>query len=51
MFSCEYCETFMNTYFEEHLRTTAFCTAVALLPLDLTYFRLMFLSYTRFQGV
>ena len=24
VFSCEYCETFKNTYFEEHLRTTAF---------------------------
>ena len=23
MLSCEYCETFKNTYFEEHLRTTA----------------------------
>ena len=23
MFSCEYCEIFNNTYFEEHLRTTA----------------------------
>ena len=23
MFSCEYCEIFKNTYFEEHLRTAA----------------------------
>ena len=23
VFSCEYCETFKNTYFEEHLRTAA----------------------------
>ena len=23
MFSCEYCQTFKNTYFEEHVRTTA----------------------------
>ena len=23
MFSCEYCEIFINTYFEEHLRTAA----------------------------
>ena len=23
MFSCEYCENFKNTYFEEHLRTAA----------------------------
>ena len=23
MFSCEICEIFKNTYFEEHLRTTA----------------------------
>ena len=23
VFSCEYCEIFKNTYFEEHLRTTA----------------------------
>ena len=23
MFSCEYCEIFRNTYFEEYLRTTA----------------------------
>ena len=23
MFSCEYCEIFKNTYFEEHLRMTA----------------------------
>ena len=23
MFSCEICESFENTYFEEHLRTTA----------------------------
>ena len=23
MFSCEYCNIFKNTYFEEHLRTTA----------------------------
>ena len=23
MFSCEYCVTFKNTYFEEHLRTAA----------------------------
>ena len=23
MFSCEKCEIFKNTYFEEHLRTTA----------------------------
>ena len=23
IFSCEYCEIFKNTYFEEHLRTTA----------------------------
>ena len=23
-FSCEYCEVFRNTYFEKHLRTTAF---------------------------
>ena len=23
MFSCEICESFKNTYFEEHLRTTA----------------------------
>ena len=23
MFSCEYCENFKNTYFEEHLQTTA----------------------------
>ena len=23
VFSCEICETFTNTYFEEHLRTTA----------------------------
>ena len=24
MFSCEYCEIFKNTYFEEYLRTAAF---------------------------
>ena len=24
MFSCEYCENFENTYFKEHLRTTAY---------------------------
>ena len=24
MFSCEYCEIFKNTYFEEHLRMAAF---------------------------
>ena len=23
VFSCEYCEIFKNTYFEEHLQTTA----------------------------
>ena len=23
VFSCEYCEIFKNTYFEEHLRTAA----------------------------
>ena len=23
MFSCEYCDVFKTTYFEEHLRTTA----------------------------
>ena len=23
VFSCEYCKNFMNTYFEEHLRTAA----------------------------
>ena len=23
VFSCEYCEIFQNTYFEEHLRTAA----------------------------
>ena len=26
MFSCEYCETFKNTYFEEHLRMAATIT-------------------------
>ena len=26
VFSCEYCEIFKNTYFEEHLRTTASAT-------------------------
>ena len=25
MFSCEYCKIFKNTYFEEHLQTTASC--------------------------
>ena len=25
MFSCEYCKLFKNTYFKEHLRTTASC--------------------------
>ena len=28
MFSCEYCEIFKNTYFEEHLQTTAFTLLV-----------------------
>ena len=28
MFSCEVCETFKNTYFEEHLRATPFIIAV-----------------------
>ena len=28
MFSCEHCEIFMNTYFEEHLQTAASETAL-----------------------
>ena len=28
MFSCEVCETFKNTYFEEHLRATPFIIGV-----------------------
>ena len=30
MFSCGYCKNFKNTYFEEHLRTTAFLFNYAL---------------------
>ena len=31
LFSCEFCEIFKNTYFEEHLRTTASFILVSLL--------------------
>ena len=40
MFSYEICEIFKNTYFEEHLRTTAFSSSSFKLNLlDLTVFQ------------
>ena len=33
VFSCEYCKNFKNTYFEEHLRTTASVTKTLIVSL------------------
>ena len=33
VFSCEYCKIFKNTYFEEHLRTTASVTKALIVSL------------------
>ena len=46
MFSCEYCETFKSTYFEEHLRTAASRTSV--LYEITTFIKMLFLLYNGF---
>ena len=37
MFSCEYCEIFKKTYFEEHMRTVAFEENLLLLKIILSW--------------
>ena len=47
MFSCEICEIFKNTYFEDHLRTTASEESTIsglFLRLSLTHFAPIYIS-------
>ena len=53
VFCCEYCKIFKNTYFEEHLRTTAtFCEKkILVFPGLASYFKFSFWKITRRQPI